>query len=167
MGNFMDRVLVRRLMSKLGARRLRVGEHLWRCGDPGNTFICIVASGKIHATLGSQEGRGEGKSGEASLAEGGHDYGGQTWGESGSSSLIEVITPGAMIGYLHSLSAPPQPRVTDTVVQSPNGALVYLLPVEDFHAMRQEDPPLAVALLLCMLHRSSEEYTNHITQQGF
>merc|ERR1712224_1086787 len=141
------------------------GEYLWHCGDPGNTFIYIVASGKIHAVLRSvlykggraRVSRVEEKFGEArdpSAAE-------------GRGVVCEVITPGAMIGYLHSLSAPPQPRVTDTVVQSPEGALVYMLPVDEFHTMRQDDPPLAVALLLSMLHRSSEEYTNHVTQQGF
>ena len=85
----------------------------------------------------------------------------------GSSSLIEIITPGSMIGYLHPLSVPPQPRVTDTVVLSPEGAHLFVLAVEDFHAIRRDDPPLAVALLLCMLHRSGEEYTNHVRQQAF
>ena len=145
-------------MHGLKVRRLCVGEHLWHCGDPGNTFIFIVASGKIHAMLRRVSDAAVGRVEEKFEVSQGHD---------GTSLLCEVITPGAIVGYLHSLSAPPQPRVTDTVVRSPEGALVYMLPVDVFHTMRQDDPPLAVALLLSMLHRSSEEYTNHVTQQGF
>ena len=122
----------------LDRQQLNSGEYLWQCGDKAQSIV-IVHSGKLHALR---------------------------WPAARNRSdiitepvVVEVILPGAIIGYLHALSSPPANRVTSTLVVSPAGAVVYTIKLESFRRMSTESPQLALGVLQAVLQRSTEEYT--------
>jgi CRP-like cAMP-binding protein len=163
------------LLPHLRTRRLLRGEALWRRGDDA-TSMFVVHAGKLQISLpkgpscpppdtslpppdtsllppaaqspslGPRQPASPLPQGSAGAAP--HEP-----------LVLEVLLPGAILGYLHGLSVPPRPRFADAIVTS-KWAVVHELPLDLLSGLLSSHPHLTMGIMQCALDRCSHEYNN-------
>ncbi len=162
------------LLPHLRTRRLLRGDALWRRGEDA-TSMFVVHAGKLQISLP----KGPASScppPPTSLQSPSHAGQTPSLGPQQPASplphssagaapqlqeplVLEVLLPGAILGYLHGLSAPPRPRFADAIVAS-SWAVVHELPLALLPDLLLSHPRLAMGIMQCALDRCSHEYNN-------